>query len=220
MTACLATIRRTCRRALGVNTQAKSVQSATAAPHLRHGAPTQTRALLHCCDGLTRAAGTKNTAHEATSDGPRRPRRPRGGPGRLHSIRRRAQGHDLWCALPLLRIITCGRGLDHDVVSVESKSSRKRSGARASSRCSTGTSRVLSTVLIATTICNMGSTAHIYGSSSSKITRLATLHLIGHVRFDGSHLFFGELIPKTIGVNNAEMTRGCSARPWDFLTEW
>ena len=45
--------------------------------------------------------------------------------------------------------------------------------------------RVLSTVLIATTICNILSDRDLHGSGSEKITRLPTLHLPRHVRFDG-----------------------------------
>ena len=66
--------------------------------------------------------------------------------------------------------------------------------------------RVLSTVLIATTICNILSPAiftEVVARRSRGSLRFISLATSG---LTAATLFFGELIPKTIGVNNAEMT--------------
>ena len=66
--------------------------------------------------------------------------------------------------------------------------------------------RVLSTVLIVTTVCNILSTAiftEMVARRSRGSLRFISLATSG---LTAATLFFGELIPKTIGVNNAERT--------------
>ena len=78
--------------------------------------------------------------------------------------------------------------------------------------------RVLSTVLIATTICNILSTAiftEVVARRSRGSLRFISLATSG---LTAATLFFGELIPKTIGVNNAEMTARLLCPPVGLLT--
>ena len=79
--------------------------------------------------------------------------------------------------------------------------------------------RVLTTILVATTCCNIASTAlfadmavSVCGGSARKLAYATAMLTAGT-------LFFGELLPKAIGVNNAERTARLLAPPINIMTK-